>query len=142
LKCKTHEHWVLIKNQILLGPYARPINHGSSRPTHSPQVRSHDPSTTCPQPKGRTQAPRVRWSVQPKGRSSSATCTLWSAQPKGWSSNVMCAQGVWALKHTPSAAWTHGGVPSPHVGAKHHVSPCGFSSIVITIFLYIYTQMT
>ena len=83
MNSSTHEYWVLIKDPIKLGPHARPIDHGSWRPTYSPWVRSHDPSLTCRQPKVRAQGPRVCWGVpNPKAEPKHHVCAG-CAQPLG-----------------------------------------------------------
>jgi hypothetical protein len=133
-----------MEDSIELGLYARPIDRGLWRRTHSPWVQRHDPRARCPQ---------VGRELGHARRSPSATCVSSieagpkrhvcapSRQPK----RHVCAVSVPSTEAGPKRhVCASGRQPKCHVHAgvcpahrqqlKRHVSPHDFSSIVIIIF--------
>jgi hypothetical protein len=85
-----------MEDPIALGSYARPIDHGSLRRTHSPWVS------------GMTQAPGVlKWGagVGHDQQSLSATCALRGPIPQADSPSARWPRGVPARRQDPSATW-------------------------------------
>jgi len=82
-----------MKDPIKLSPYARPIDHGSWCPIHSPWVWSHDPSTACPQPNA-AQAPRVQVVPITKAGAKRHVCAGMCPAPRqAVSPSATCAHG-------------------------------------------------
>jgi hypothetical protein len=119
---------------VIFNFYARPVDHGSWWPTHFPQVRSHDPSTTCPQPKGKTKAPRVRWGVSTQRQELKHHVCAGEYQPKSRARAPLVRWECQTQMQEPQHHMDAGVVLNPQAEAKRHVSPRGFSLIIITIY--------
>jgi hypothetical protein len=96
----TQERWVLMKDSIELGPYARPLIMG---PDAQPIPLKSVAMTEAPLVPNRARS----WLNQ---RSPSATCALGGAQPKGRQpKHHLCARCAQHWGRSPSATCALGG---------------------------------
>jgi len=79
-------------------------------------------------------APRVRWGVSTQRQEPKHHLCAGKCQPKSRARAPLVRWECQTQMQEPKRHMDTGFVPSPQAGAKRHVSPRGFSLIVITIY--------